>query len=168
MGTPYAERGWIPAQDVSVTQLELLAHLHDYGGRVTAWGAKTEVLRRAAHNGLVSIVYHGPDPEHPRRTVLAAEITDTKGIRNLAARCSAGLRAALAEAEIRGERYAGLHWRMVPHVVPPRAWPAGARACPQCKCNPDRPCTVVLDHDCGTGACVPAGLYDATTCSECR
>jgi hypothetical protein len=42
-----------------------------------------------------------------------------------------------------------------------------AKRCSRCGCTPDAPCTVALEEGCGEGACVPAGVYDATLCSRC-
>lgn len=143
--------------------LELLAYLHDLGGAVTATGGKRASVHRAQRAGLVVLI---TDAAAPRASV-SCQLVDAASIRNLAARCSAALRTAMADAEQRGERYAGLHWRMIPRAVPTRAWAPGATACPRCRCNPDRPCTVILDGGCGTAACAPAGLYGAATCSGC-
>lgn len=51
-----------------------------------------------------------------------------------------------------------------------QAWPTWrgeAVRCPVCSCTPDKPCEVVLDDECGTGACVPAGVFEWPRCSRC-
>ena len=44
---------------------------------------------------------------------------------------------------------------------------AGSKACPRCGCTPARPCVVVHPDGKGEGTCVPAGIFDQPTCSEC-
>ena len=39
--------------------------------------------------------------------------------------------------------------------------------CPECRCTPDRPCTIALEDDCGEAACVPPGAYGLPACSKC-
>jgi hypothetical protein len=42
-----------------------------------------------------------------------------------------------------------------------------AVCCPHCGCDPDKPCTIVLEDECGTATCVPAGPYGKARCSSC-
>ena len=49
-------------------------------------------------------------------------------------------------------------WTWGPYVV---------TECPECRCTPDRPCTIALEDDCGEAACVPPGAYGLPACSKC-
>lgn len=48
---------------------------------------------------------------------------------------------------------------------PGKAWGPAAKPCPVCECRPGRSCQIMLED--GAGTCVPAGIFDAATCSAC-
>jgi hypothetical protein len=102
---------------------------------------------------------------HGRR-VVAYRLVDRDDLRDFAARCGYAMSVAVEIAAATGRRYAGIHWRMVPDVVP-RAWPAGARRCPRCGCTPDKPCAITLPDELGAGSCVPAGVHAFASCTGC-
>lgn len=63
----------------------------------------------------------------------------------------------------KGRKYAT--WKDVPAELPePRE---GAR-CPDCGCDPVRPCTIKLADGRGDGSCVPAGVLGFKICTACQ
>jgi hypothetical protein len=76
----------------------------------------------------------------------------------LAARCAWAIEHLPADRRI-------AVWRDVPGDLPaPRT---GGR-CPDCGCEPSRPCTILLTDGRGKGSCTPAGVYGFKRCSGCQ
>jgi hypothetical protein len=165
----------------SLSRIEIivLGDVHDYGGTLTLWGSWKRIGWRLIRQGLLTLIC---SERRDGRTVVHVRLhteeldgvnevrthgrTDIAEIADLAARCSAAVRLA-AETSKQLGRTVHPCWRSVPKTVPPPTWPVGAKTCGACFCNPDKPCTVRLDDGCGTGCCVPAGVFGMQKCSAC-
>ncbi len=167
------------ATSLSRIEIIVLGDVHDNGGTLTLWGSWKRIGWRLIRQGLLALIC---SERRGGRTVVHVRLhteeldgvndvrthgrTDIAEIADLAARCSAAVRLA-AETSKQLGRTVHPCWRSVPKTVPPPTWPVGAKTCGACFCNPDKPCTVRLDDGCGTGCCVPAGVFGMQKCSAC-
>jgi len=168
--TPLSFTGHRPAR-IRKGVVEFLAMAHHFKGLFAARGSARHIGARVASLGLVSVV---ANETRDGRKLVHYRLIQNEAVRDLAARCAYVTRGGATVSISEDGEGANMHtrntltWDAVPAQLPQYTWLPGARPCPRCRCTPDAPCTVLLDDGGGEGTCVPAGVFNIPTCSNCE